>query len=106
MNGVWKPAPGMDFNRVAVVVDRGRIRERCEVFAQYRPESPTGAGQVELTFHREAGFAAVAHLVMTLDDAASVLAVLAYAIGDACDLTGRDIPEVSPVQVRGSGARS
>ncbi|WP_216911307.1 hypothetical protein [Nocardia noduli] len=106
MTGTWQPGPGMEFDRVAVVVDRGRIREYCEVFARYRPDSPFGAGAVELTLHREAGFVAVAHLVMSLDDAAAVLAVLAYAVGDACDLTGRDVPEVSPFQVRGSGAMS
>ncbi|WP_433622960.1 hypothetical protein [Nocardia sp. CA-120079] len=96
MSGYWKPSHGVDFHRVGVVVDEGRIRERCEVFAQFSEK----ADQVQLTFHREAGFKAVAHLIMTVDDAVAVLRVLQGAIDDAVTVKGEQPQPLSAVNVR------
>ncbi|WP_433680669.1 hypothetical protein [Nocardia sp. CA-119907] len=98
MSGYWKPGRGIDFYRVGVVVDEGRIRERCEVFAQFSGDT-TYDGDVQLTFHREAGFKAVAHLVMTVDDAVAVLAVLRGAITEALTAKGQQHQPITAVHV-------
>ncbi|MFX0579461.1 hypothetical protein [Nocardia nepalensis] len=102
MSGYWKPTRDIDFYRVGVVVDEGRIRERCEVFAQFSDDT-TYDGEVQLTFHREAGFKAVAHLVMTVDDALAVLAVLHGAIGEALTVKGEQLQPISAIKVVTSG---
>ncbi|WP_067833354.1 hypothetical protein [Nocardia lijiangensis] len=86
--GYWKPGAGIDFHRVAVSVDRGRVRESCEVFANVVPAAEQGR-QIQLVLHKETQFAAVAHLAMTVDDAIAVVRVLQAAIRQAAGTDSR-----------------
>lgn len=78
----WKPEQGMDFHRVLVSADRGRLRESCEAFASYLPDA-MGQRQIQMTLHKEHNFAAVLHMAMTVDDAIAVVGVLQAAIRQA-----------------------
>ncbi|QIS19215.1 hypothetical protein [Nocardia terpenica] len=99
----WKPSRGLDFQRVRVAADNGRIRTTCEVFARHNPTAEA-ADQVQLTLHKQQAFAAVVHLGMSVEDALAVYGVLGAALQDALDARhGPDAPSpwqlVSPFKV-------
>ncbi|KZM76166.1 hypothetical protein AWN90_00090 [Nocardia terpenica] len=84
----------LDFQRVRVAADNGRLRTTCEVFARYRCE----VGEVQLTLHKEQAFAVVVHLGMSVDDALAVYGVLGAALQDALD-SRHDTDAPSPCQL-------
>ncbi|MEV0105516.1 hypothetical protein AB0H42_04115 [Nocardia sp. NPDC050799] len=97
----WKPAQGMDFRRVTVSADRGRARDTGEVFASLQ-YSPAGQDLVQVTVHKEAQFAAILQLTMTIDDALAVVGVLQGAIHDALTQSGQSPRPATPVRIDGS----
>lgn len=98
----WKPAQGMDFERVTVSADRGRVRDTGEVFAslQHRPD---GRDLVQVTVHKEVQFAAILQLTMTVDDALAVVGILQGVIHDALTESGQSPHPAAPVRIDGSG---
>ncbi|WP_157183789.1 hypothetical protein [Nocardia takedensis] len=93
----WRPSHLPDFGRVTVSADRGRVRDTGEVFASHYT-GPDGTDMVQVTVHKEQGFAAVVHLDMTLADATAILGVLRGAITDAFARSGRSPVPSAPVR--------
>ncbi|MGV9927702.1 hypothetical protein [Nocardia rhamnosiphila] len=97
----WKPGQGLDFARVTVSADRGRVRDTGEVFASLQ-RSPDGQDLVQVTVHKEVQFAAILQLTMTVDDALAVVGVLQGVIHDALTQSGQSPHPATPVRIDGS----
>ncbi|WP_327150038.1 hypothetical protein [Nocardia sp. NBC_01329] len=98
----WKPGQGMDFGRVTVSADRGRLRDTGEVFASLQ-HGPNGQDLVQVTVHKESQFTAILQLTMTVDDAIAVLGAVQGVLHDAFDQAGQSPRRAAPVRIDGSG---